>query len=256
MKITISKGLSKICIVLLLCLSLVLSTTACGQNKTANDKTDNTINNEANNKTDENLDDADSPMLTVEDLYLKNVGSSFLKLKISNIYNEVFQEKFSKYGKYIMLECEIMEDLYDSGFENNKKIIVPVLLNQSFTQEGSIASVGGTLDLQNFKTFLLSFDYIYIYSHSNSNVIYCLENDTSFQLESNIDKCVISSYELIPSVDGKVYIERIDAFLEENNAVFGNYHHIYGILNFCFDGISCMEFESNVRKLSKYFDDK
>ena len=51
-------------------------------------------------------------------------------------------------------------------------------------------------------------------------------------------------------------VEEVDDFLDERNVIYMPQDNIVYMDSFCYEGISCEEFENNVRELSAYFDSK
>lgn len=276
MKLAVSKALGRICVVVLLCLVVALSATACKQNSPDDSKTNDSLNSETGNSSitsndQENTTEAtDSFFESMENMklptilscYAKTEFAVFLKLEISKIYDEMYIYKsnipMQDPAGYMMVECTIAEDLYERGFERGQKIVVPVLLKE-VPQENN-PRVLRNLDVSEVKEWLSGMDYIYVKTNSYyektqsyKKEAFVVENNHATELQTAQMPCVMSFYELLPSVDGKVSPKQLDDFLYKRNITK---IEIYGMNEFCYDGIPCAEFEDNVRELSKYFDNK
>ena len=247
MKLSVSRALRRISMVVLLCLLAVLSATACGQNTPTDGATNNgtdidgdtTNNDEISTSVPDNffasMEDMEQ-IPTILDYYRKTEKNVFLKLEITQIHDEVYINKndLATQGAsgIVILECCVEKDLYDSGFELNQKIVLPVFLNQCFFENDS--PVYKDLDIDDVKSFLSNTDHIYVTTRLNTNESFIVKNDSTAEVYTNISPCNLSLYELLPSVNGKLALNQLDTF--------------------CPEGITCDMFESNVKKLSEYFD--
>lgn len=251
MKRSVSKLLRKISVVILLCLLLVLSVTACRQNTPNNDgKNDNlkTIF--------EKMDSMETT--TVLDYYPKIESSAFLKLEILKIYDEVYIDKkdiaVPRASGIVLIECNVIKDLYENGFEQNSKVVVPIFLNQCFIENDS--PIYKDVDIADIKTWLSVQDHIYVKTQLRTNETFVVKSNPAIELQTNLLPCNISLYEILPSKEEKIYIDQVNNFLSEKNIEYLPYSEIYGMDTFCPNNILCTTFESNVKELSKYFDSK
>lgn len=270
MKLAVSKALRKIGVVVLLCLMIVLSATACGQNNPAgNDATNKDTGTEGDTTNNGNVstnvsDDFFASMEDMEQIstilnyYDKTENTVFLKLKITKIHDEVYIDKkdLATQGAsgIVMLECIVVKDLYDSGFDLNQKIVLPVFLNQCFFENDS--PVYKDLDIDDVKSFLSKTDHIYVTTRLNTNESFIVKNDSTIEVYTNLSPCNLSLYELLPIVDGKLSLNQLDTFFAEKHIENLPRSEIYGMDSFCPEGILCTTFENNVRELSEYFDNK
>ena len=277
MKLAVSKALRRISMVVLLCLLVVLSVTACGQNTPTDGATNNDTGTDGatNNGTDTDGDTTNNDEIstsvpdnffasmedteqipTILDYYRKTEKTVFLKLKITQIHDEVYINKndLATQGAsgIVILECSVEKDLYDSGFELNQKIVLPVFLNQCFFENDS--PVYKDLDIDDVKSFLSNTDHIYVTTRLNTNESFIVKNDSTAEVYTNILPCNLSLYELLPSVNGKLALNQLDTFFAEEHIENLPHSEIYGMDSFCPEGITCDMFESNVKKLSEYFD--
>ena len=238
MKLVVSKGLRKICSVILILLILMLSATSCNFRF---------------------ISDIDSdPCPSILNSYSKTERSVFLKLEIVNIYDEVFIDQrdiaFPYDSGKILLECKVLDDLYESGVKPNEKIIIPIFLTHTFLEGDDY--VRKDLPLSDVKTLLSSFDCIYIKTERNSECTYVVKDSTETSVKTVFMPCDMSLYDILPSVDNKVCINLIEDFFNQKCITNLPYYEIVYMDSFCYEGISCEEFENNVRELSAYFDSK
>lgn len=278
MKLAVSKALKRISMVVLLCLLVVLSATACGQNNPVGDDATNNHNGTEGDTTDKvngtngdtTNDDVSTGVLdnffssmedmeqvqTILDYYRKTENTVFLKLKITKIHDEVYVNKkdFAIQGAsgIAILECSVINDLYDSGFELDQKIVLPVFLNQCFFENDS--PVYKDLAIDALKSVLSNTDCIYVTTRMNTNESFIVKNDSTVEVNTKLSACNLSLYELLPSVNGKLSLNQLDTFFAEKHIENLPQSEIYGMDSFCPEGISCDMFESNVKKLSEYFD--
>ncbi len=255
MKLAVSKGLFKMCMILLLCLSMVLSAVGCIQDNT-NDGTANKAEsfNEISLEFFASLDEGDGEkFVTVLDCYAISRDDVFLKLEITQIYDDVFIEQYSGGREFIMLECNVICDMYESDLIYTPKVIIPIMID--ITVEEDDTRVRSKLDVNEFKLWLLDFDYIYVRSHTY-NQVFVAKGKSNVSVDVKINWCNISSYHLLPSADGKVCIEELDEFLDKNRVGRLSSNEIRGMELFCYSGISCENFEKNVKILSAYHDKK
>lgn len=230
MKLAVSKELCKICMVVIIWLAFVMSVTSCGHSSITNNG--------------EGEGDKLSMGPTVSDYFGKTEGMVFLKLEILEIYDDAFKNKIdiAFQADLIMLRCNLIADLHESGMEVNREVIVPV-----FSLDA---------DVNDCKNWLSAFDVIYVKTPSYANNTYITDDNTEMTLKTNMAPCDISLYDVLPVVDGYVRINLVDEFLEEQRIENLPYSRIYGMEEFCYDGISCENFEDNVRELSKSDDTK
>ena len=273
MKLTVSKILRRIGMVVLLCLIVVLPVTSCRQNHHNEDKTNGNANTESRIKVNTSKDTTVSTEVsddffasmenmdhlpTVMEYYNKTEYTVFLKLKITKIYDEVYIDKKDSAllgaARLVMLECSVVKDLYNSGFDIDQKIVLPVFLNQCFLENDS--PVYKDLDINDVKSFLSKMDCIYAITRSYINETFIVENNSNMKIHTNLTPCNLSLYEVLPSIDGKLSINQLDNFFREIHVEHLPHFDIYGMYWFCPEGITCTAFEDNVKKLSEYFDNK
>lgn len=245
MRLAVSKGLGKICMVVIMCLIFVLPAVSCRQN-------------EADDPMIDSSDGISLPTVAKRYSKLQNPLSrtAFLKLEIEKIYEDVFFEEYVNGRSYIMLECRVMADFYESGINANEKIILPIMLNARL--EENDVSYSGVIDINKLKLWLNTFDYIYVYTmiSIDSFSVYVASSNNDIKLESDLQFCNLTLYSVLPSADDKVRIELLDDFFAENHVRILHRSEIKGMDNFCYDGISCEDFESNVTELSNYIDNE
>ncbi len=100
-------------------------------------------------------------------------------------------------------------------------------------------------------------DHFYVITRMNrSDNTYIVKNNSTIEVHSNLSHCVLSFYDLLPSIDGKLSLKQLDTFFAEIHVDYLPHSEIYGMDSFCPEGITCAMFEDNVRKLSEYFDKK
>ena len=272
-KLTVSKIWRRVSAVVLLCLLLVLFVTACRQNTPNENKANGSANATSGidvNTSNDTMISTDVPndlfasmenidhMPTVLEYYNKNEYTVFLKLKITKIYDEVYIDKkdsaLLEAARLAMFECSVVKDLYNSGFDLDQKIILPVLLNQCFFENDS--PVYKNLDINDVKSFFSEVDCIYAITHSYINETFIVENNSNMKIYTNLTPCDLSLYEVLPSTDEKLSINQLDNFFRKTHIEYLPHTDISGMYWFCPDGITCTAFENNVNKLSKYFDTK
>ena len=229
MRLAVSKGLGKICMVVIICLIFVLPAVSCRQNSITNSVTVET-------------DKAPS----VKDYFAKTEIMVFLKLEVSKIYDQVFVSKSDIGNRYgvdrIILECKVLTDLYESEIEIGEKVIIPLYM-------------GGS-NINDYKNWFNSLDFIYVRTHPYSVNEYVSKNDFETSIQTDMNRCDMLSYDVLPVIDGAVYINMVDEFHKEQGIEYMPYSEISGIEDFCYEGISCEEFETNVMELSKEYDAK
>lgn len=230
MKLAVSKELCKICTVVIIWLVFVMSVTSCGHSSIINNG--------------EGEGDKLSMGPTVSEYFGKTEGMAFLKLEILEIYDDAFKNKIdiAFQADLIMLRCNLIADLHESGMEVNREVIVPV-----FSQDA---------DVNDCKNWLSAFDVIYVKTPSYANNTYITDDNTEMTLKTNMAPCDMLLYDVLPVINGAVYINMVDEFHEEQRVEYMPYSEISGIDDFCYEGISCEEFEANVRELSKEYDTK
>lgn len=237
--------------VLLILLIVSLFATGCGQN---NPNSDGTNDNSKNFY--ESMDNME--ITTVLDYYSKTESSVFLKLEILKIHDEVYIDKkdiaIPRASGIIAVECNVIEDLFESGFERNSKVVVPIFLNQCFIENDS--PIYKDIDITDVKTWLSVQDHIYVKTQSYTSETLVLKSNHTIELQTNLLPCNISLYEILPSKDEKICIDQVSNFLSERHVEYLPCSEIYGMDSFCPNNISCTTFESNVKELSKYFDSK
>lgn len=246
----------------LLCFLIAFATTACDKIK----------RDEENTSSEENTDKTDDFFASMEDVcegptvleYFNKVyatsedeRSFFSKLEITKIHDGIFVERqgltLENRSEYMILECKVINALYNSE-NSNETVIIPLFLNVNF--EIGEMYYRGTLNVADVKKWLLELDYIYAISFTNPADSYVDLDSNETQIETEIQKCLLKSYDILPSKDGKVCIQMLDDFLQERNVSYLPKEDIYGMDKFCYDGISCEEFENNVKELSEYLDNK
>mgnify|MGYP003301100401 CR=1 FL=1 len=248
MKSSVSKLLIKISVVILLCLLLVMSVTACRQNIPNSDNISKNFF--------ETMDSME--ITTILDYYSKIENSVFLKLEIVKIYDEVYIDKkdiaIPGASGIVLIECHVIEDLFESGFEQNAKVVVPIFLNQCFIENDS--PIYKDIDITDIKTWLSVQDHIYIKTQSRTSETFVVKSNHTIELQTNLFPCNISLYEILPSKEEKICIDQVSNFLSEKSIDYLPCSEIYGMDTFCPNNILCTTFESNVKELSKYFDSK
>ena len=226
MKLSFLNGIYRICTVVITCLLLVLSVASCEQNDEIQIEGDSDFSSDTSS--------------SVSDCYYNGENAVFLKLEILKIYDEDFYVESSGGRDFILMDCRVILDLYESGVNSCETILIPV----------RFISTTSTMTTETVKSWLSDFDYIYVYSNIQHEDRYISYPYREMDLESNIAPCYISGYEILPASDGRVRIELLDAFISENR--MGS-SYISDMERFCYENISCETFEDNVRKLSKDF---
>ena len=251
MKRSVPKLLRRISVLILSCLLLALSVTACRQNIPNSGNT-----NDISKNFFKTMDSMETT--TVLDYYPKIDSSAFLKLEILKIYDEVYIDKkdiaIPGASGIILIECNVVEDLFESGFEQNSKVVVPIFLNQCFVEHGS--PIYKDVDITDIKKWLSVQDYIYVKTQLRTSETFVVKSNHTIELRTNLVPCNISLYEILPSKEEKICIDQVSNFLSEKNIQYLPCSEIYGMDTFCPNNILCTTFESNVKELSKYFDSK
>lgn len=256
MKIGISKGLRKICIVVLLCILFGMLTTSCKQSG----ETNNSALSHPTVDFIASMDNCELP--NVLDYFNKHIYSSFFKFKITKIYDEIFVQQPSSPHSIILLEGKVTEILYDTTNEIsvNKTEIIPVILPLVYSasnlpnENSTNTSEPAFLDKEKVVNWLLSLEYMYISLISRPREIYYAKNDTSVQIESNHNFVSLTLYNLIPATTEQVCVKSLDDFLQNNNVSYLHRDDIYGMNKICYDGIPCENFENYIMTISAYYD--
>ena len=262
MKIGISKGLRKICMVVLLCILFGLLTSSCDQsNETIGETTTEAINSSVTTEETPFFESIDCvlPAPTVLQHYIKGYKALFLKLEIVKIFDDIFIETKHYYhrdSKYLLMECKVKADLYDSGYKIDEKIFVPICLNINVSSKENPDGYASVLDLQETKEWLLSCDFIYIYSKAYESLKYTGEDNSELQIETEIHQISFDLYEIIPCTNGEIHLQLVDDFFQKYSMAHFPHSLIVGMDKICYDGISCEEFENNISEMSEYFDNR
>ncbi len=226
-------------------------------NDTNQDSSNTTNNNDQNDQIEEEEDgggDGESPSLTISDYYSLMAGSAFLKVEITNVYDGVFWDNSSvPTTQYILVEGMIKDDLYNGGLRIGETVIIPIGINVSVKENGEVSRK--KLDAEAVKNWLSSVDGLYV------NTSFCLAtyvniDDDSSRIQMKYRHCALTPDKIIPYVDDTVRIALLCDFLEENYIIYSSPEEIQGMDSFCYDGISCENFENNIGTLFDHGEDE
>ena len=200
-----------------------------------NQTNQNSSNSTNNNNQFEGIWDDSQPVETIVDYYYKTPYSAHLKVEITGIYDGFFWEKAdSTIGKnVILLEGIIKDDLYTTGKELEKTVIIPISIIGSAYEDGDV------------RNWFSSLSGIYVNLQKRERT-YTNFDDASIQIQTEYDRISLAPDDIIPYVDDAVYISLLYDFLDDNHIVHLSPEDVYGTDLLCYDGISCQSFEQNV----------
>ena len=255
MRSSVAHQLKRLCAFLSVCLIFTLLLTSCDPGNTPTP--DPAIGEEYSSFVAlEEIEDEP----TVLTQFKKTKNTAFLKLEITNVYEDPFvriNEKTYSYTHFVLLECRVVSDLYEGGFKEGDKITLPIILN---VNKNTVQTVGRfeddyeELEISDVKAWLGALDYIYAVSAKITPTDY---SDSYFEyptINVSLKRCTFTDYTLIPCKDGAISINSLYSFLNVNDVKYSPLDEIHGMDKFCFDGLASSEFELNVKKLSEYFD--
>ena len=251
---------TRILAVILLFLFLVSFVTSCDLNdliptgEITTDSPNPTENNDQNknpNSVEEDGCDGESPRITILDRYHKTEYSVLLKIEITDVYDGVYlKENTLTSNHFILLEGVVIDDLYGKTTEFGETVILPIPINAGFFDENK-QWVQNYYDENNLKEWFESLSGVYVQTNYEPHT-YTKIDDDSIQVQANLYRCPLDSYDILPYVDDSVRISLLSEFLEENEPYYLTLEEIRGMDWLCPDGISCEEFESNIETLLAY----
>ena len=204
-------------------------------NKDSADKEENEENEEAEDDTGDICFPVDPPY----NFFSKCICNSrvLLKLKPVKLHDNTFWNPDGLTGRYYMLECEMIEDLYGKIETTNEIVAIPIITRYDIT-------------FQDVKDLLSTLDCFYMQLHlGDDELCFIEEADDGIELSTSLSIASFGKYSFYPVVDGKVSFRLLNDFYEENNAPVISDSSLDSVKDYCYDGIPCEDFEKNIREL-------
>lgn len=171
---------------------------------------------------------------TIYNYFLKFGSTLFLKLRIVEIYENAFVRGAFE-GKYLMIECEVIENLYDREIITDERVFIPIIATFDTTH-------------QDLRDFLGNFDCFYMQLFILKRK-YTEEVDGGVEISTKISPLRFDKFYFYPIEEGKVSLKPLNDFLEEHNGNPIDRWEYRMLEKYCYDGIPCEDFENNVREL-------
>lgn len=250
MKLTVAKKTRSICQVLLILMICTLFVTGCEQSNNPNIPGENN-NIEIGNNFFEKMKNSDN--ISVLDYYPNTEYSSFVKLKVNTIYDEIFSIDNTQTTKFILLEGIVIEDYYKK-IDKDTLVTIPIVLDYSRLSNGTISVLSWEKDT--VTNLLQNFDFFYVYLANGLSVqkgIYSINNESIEIINSLGSQCELSLYTLLPINEEKLNISCIDVFLKDREVNYLNHCEISGFDCMIYDNQAESDFVKNVTKMYNYF---
>lgn len=185
--------------------------------------------------------------ITVYDHFENHDGSSFVKFKINNIYDDEYQQYDYK---YLFAEGVVLEDYYGK-MDEGTVVTIPLAL---FYQPSSDPRNLRVYDKDEFVKFLQEYDcfYIYILHGRNHGEYYSLNNQRYEEFDSLTSDCELSDYNIIPVKDGRIKIGHVYDILEKYDVVRLELQHILYFDDLIKDGQDEAEFVESIKRIYEY----
>ena len=214
-----------------------------------------------------------SPLPQINDFY--NSSSKFYKLKINRIYDTVYYSREgdiesilgvpegvpshqivynqfmgTKIVKYIMLECEVVDELWH-GNKDEELILMPICITVdrtvTITEDGFKEEPGRYLDFESVKSFFESCDMLY-YGVGNRSwhwTLYTFDGEIRTTEVNRVPELSYYSAQIFPIINQKV------STFSMNKLYFGQITGglSYGVEDYLYDGLSEAEADENIKRL-------
>ncbi len=203
------------------------NSTESGSNKIPNDNEQGEIDNPCRNP-------------TVEELYNPK-HTSFAKMKIIEVFDDMYCSLIDKSEHYIVIECLVEDDFYGK-LSAGTTVFIPVILNKG---------KNAYLDEIATKNLFSEGDIIFAYfwEANESELISCQSNDKlSFSYLAS--SCGLFPFDIILISDNKVDLNLICTFLDNQEVSYLSYKSFYGFTDYIDNGMTVDELSENLKYLA------
>lgn len=219
-------------------LVFAFSLSACN-NENSNNSTESGSNKTPNDNEQEEIDiPCRNP--TVEELYNPK-HTSFAKMKIIEICEDIYCSWIDKSELYIVIECLVEEDFYGK-LSAGTTVFIPVSLNKGKnayldeTATRNLFSEGDTI-------------FAYFWEANESELISCQSNE-EFSFSYLASSCGLFPFDIILISDNKVDLNRLCTFLDNQEVSYLSYKSFYGFTDYIDNGMTADELSENLKYLA------
>ncbi len=199
----------------------------------------------------DSLNDKYSVYPSILDYYDSTEYSSFIKLQVNTVYDELYGD--SKSAFYILLEGVVVEDYYNK-IPKNTLVTIPIVLNcQILSDDKYISSL---YDTNAVKNFLQESEYLFVYLYAGMNDskhIWSPSEEILKEIDSLSCSCVLSNYDILPINEGKLTINSLDMFLENSKATYFPHNLIRGFDTIIYENREETAFIKDIEEMYAYF---
>ncbi|MFA5562374.1 MAG: hypothetical protein WDA00_07030 [Eubacteriales bacterium] len=193
------------------------------------------------------------PVLRVENFYSSTTYSSFARLQVNRVHDELYANDSKLFIKYLLVECTVLEDYYDR-LEAGQVIQVPIMLGVDAHDDDSIQVKHKCLDadvvkefLENHPQFIARLARIY-----EANYLYSVEAGAYVWVEELSVSISLGHLQLIPLSEDAVDFTALDLLLENAQALNSLRRYIKGYDQVVAQGMPADTVGENLRSLYQY----
>ncbi len=193
------------------------------------------------------------PVLRVENFYSSTTYSSFARLQVNRVHDELYAKDSKLFIKYLLVECTVLEDYYDR-LEAGQVIQVPIMLKVTVRDGVSMQLKSGYLDtevmkefLENHPQFIARLARIY-----EANYLYSVEAGAYVWVEELSVSVSVDQLQLIPLSEEAVDFTALDLLLENAQALNSLRRYIKGYDQVVAQGMPADTVGENLRSLYQY----